>query len=172
MSAASGTGRRDTEPGVQAPFSRNALYYGHGKTKRQQLNREKLKMTIRNNIAAAALAVTVLVVSAAAAMASPAIANGNANVRNHPGGSTIGYLHDGQPVNVLGCNGNWCKVQRPGPDGWVKVVALDFGGYSDSGYYGDGGYYGGYSHHPHHPHFGGGAGVCLGGPGASFCIHD
>ncbi|MDB5561798.1 MAG: hypothetical protein JWN11_1216 [Hyphomicrobiales bacterium] len=128
-------------------------------------------MNIRSNIIAAAIAVTVVVAGTAAAMASPAIANGNANVRNHPGGATIGYLHDGQPVNVLGCNGNWCKVQRPGPDGWVRVMALDFGGYS--GGYGYG--YGGYDdYHPHHHHgyFGGGAGVCLGGPGASFCIHD
>ncbi|HEV7719412.1 MAG TPA: SH3 domain-containing protein [Arsenicitalea sp.] len=124
-------------------------------------------MTIRNKIIAAALAVTVVVAGTAAAMASPAIANGNAKVRNYPGGSTIGYLHDGQSVNVLGCNGNWCKVQRPGPDGWVKVVALDFGGYSDSGYD-----YDGYYPHHRHAYFGGGAGVCLGGPGASFCIHD
>ena len=120
-------------------------------------------MSIRNKIITAALAVTVVITGTAAAMASPAVASYNASVRNHPGGSAVNYVSAGQPVNVVGCNGNWCKVKVPGPDGWVKASVLDFGGYDDA-YYDDyyPGYYGGVPH----------GGACIGGPGASFCIHS
>ena len=40
-------------------------------------------------------------------------------------------LSRGERVDVQGCRGSWCRVSKPGPDGWVSANYLDAGGYYD-----------------------------------------
>lgn len=75
---------------------------------------------LNNKLTIAAVAAVALAGSTAAALAAPAVATGNVNLRNAPGGAKIGVLYAGEQVNVKTCQGSWCFVQRPGPDGWVS----------------------------------------------------
>ncbi len=70
-------------------------------------------------ITAATLA---LVASTVAAFAVPATATTAVNVRSGPGTSfaIVDTLHAGEAVNVTECQGNWCYVEKSGPDGWVS----------------------------------------------------
>jgi len=83
-----------------------------------------------NKLAVAAVAALALAGSTAAVLAAPAVATGNVNLRNAPGGAKIGVLYAGEQVNVKTCQGSWCFVQRPGPDGWVSrsYLAIKQGG--------------------------------------------
>ncbi|MFD1943210.1 SH3 domain-containing protein [Paradevosia shaoguanensis] len=75
---------------------------------------------LTKKITIAAVAAVAVIGSTAAALAAPAVATSNVNLRNAPGGAKIGVLYAGEQVNVKTCQGSWCYVQRPGPDGWVS----------------------------------------------------
>ncbi len=64
----------------------------------------------------------VMVASTIAALAVPATATTGVNVRSGPGTNfaVVDTLHAGQAVNVTECQGGWCYVEKPGPDGWVS----------------------------------------------------
>ena len=70
-------------------------------------------------IAAAAFS---LVASTTAALAVPAVATSAVNVRSGPSTAyaIVDTLHAGQAVEVTNCQGGWCYVEKPGPDGWVS----------------------------------------------------
>lgn len=83
-------------------------------------------MTIRKKITALALGGTVLLSMAGAAFAAQAVATGNVNVRSGPSSQyqRVGTLQRNQLVEVTGCRGGWCYVQKRGPDGWVSANYL------------------------------------------------
>jgi uncharacterized protein YraI len=83
-----------------------------------QLNKKALK---------AALAGAALLASAGVAMAAPGFATTNVNVRSGPGTgySAVDTLRRGERVDVAGCRGGWCFVEKAGPDGWVSVNYLN-----------------------------------------------
>jgi len=63
-----------------------------------------------------------LVASTFSAFAVPATATSAVNVRSGPSTAytILDTLHTGQAVNVTQCQGGWCYVEKPGPDGWVS----------------------------------------------------
>jgi len=96
------------------------------------------------------LAALITVLSAGTAFA--AVATGGVNVRTGPG---VGYsildtLSPGEHVAVTDESGGWCRINHPGPDGWVSCSYLtsDVRSYGDryprdsyvGRYYRDGGY--------------------------------
>ena len=90
-------------------------------------------MQIKKNALTATLAGAIMLASAAAAFAAPATSTSNVNVRSGPGGSygVVDLLRRGDRVEVTGCRGGWCYVEKRGPDGWVSANYLDqrgFGG--------------------------------------------
>lgn len=89
-------------------------------------------MALRHKIIGAALAVGALVASTAAASAAPAYATSNVNVRSGPGTgyAIVDALRRGQQVDIQYCQGSWCFVEKPGPDGWVSANYLDRRGVS------------------------------------------
>lgn len=86
-------------------------------------------MTIRKKITALALGGTVLLGMAGAAAAAQAVATGNVNVRSGPSAQyqRVDVLQRGQLVEVRGCRGSWCYVEKRGPDGWVSANYLQQG---------------------------------------------
>ena len=128
-------------------------------------------MTVKSKTIAGLFAAAVFLASAAAAMAAPAVATGNANVRAGAGTGypVISSVHYGQQVNVDGCNGNWCHVQKSGRDGWVSANYLSFGG-GNHGHHGNNnhGHHGNNWGHGHHQTVG--VNACVGGHNASFCL--
>jgi uncharacterized protein YraI len=107
----------------------------------------------------AAVATAVTLATAGASMAAQyAWADQNAKVRAYHslGSPTVGWVHDGQKVKVLGSWGSWYKIKIPGDTGWVKANVLDFDPGWDDGW------------HPAHPHVGGS--FCVNGSNASFCL--
>ena len=42
----------------------------------------------------------------------------------NPASAVINSVDKGAVVDVLDCQLNWCKIQVPGPDGWVKQSRL------------------------------------------------
>lgn len=138
------------------------------------MNLKKIAMTV-------GLAVLTLGVTAASAYAATAYATGSVNVRSGPGTDyrVVDQLYRGQRVDVQDCRGSWCRVSKPGPDGWVSANYLSAGGDYDDGYYDDG-YYDDdvvvirpprFRRPPLPPFPGPRAGFCLGGPNASFCLN-
>ena len=132
-------------------------------------------MTIKSTLATAALAATVVLGFAAAANA--ATIQYDTKLYANPGSGQIGWVHEGQWVDVQGCYKNYCWGQKPGPDGFVRASAIDF----DHGYD-----YGWWYSHPRpgfhfgpgffpggpHPHPGmGGPGACVNAPGFGFCVN-
>ena len=83
-------------------------------------------MTVQKKIISLALAGSVLLGMAGTAMAAQAVATGNVNVRSGPGTSygQVDVLRRNQVVDVTGCRGGWCYVEKPGPDGWVSANYL------------------------------------------------
>jgi len=78
----------------------------------------KLSDFIRVFVAAGfGLSVSVGDVAALEATAKSAV-----NVRSGPGTGygKVDVLYGGEPVNITECQGNWCYVEHPGPDGWVS----------------------------------------------------
>ncbi|MDP1729727.1 MAG: SH3 domain-containing protein [Devosia sp.] len=141
-------------------------------------------MSLRNKALTLGIAIAALCVSTAGALAATAFATTPLNVRAGPGPDyrVVDVLRRGERVDVEYCRGTWCKVTRPGPDGWVSARYLSRGGRSygddfyDDDYYDDRFYivpprivrrypriYRDYD-----PDFS----ACIGGPGASFCIYD
>ena len=156
-------------------------------------------MSLKSKAASLGLAAAILAAGIAPALAITAFATTNVNVRSC--GSTscrvIDVLYRDDPVDVLFCKGTWCKVEKPGPDGWVSAAYLspdegdgyvppdkgDFyrGGdfYNDEFYYNDGFYDGDVIYieprrHPRRLIRRGGVdfSACIGSPNASFCIYD
>ena len=137
------------------------------------MNLKKIAMTI--GLALLALGATV-----ASAYAATAYATGSVNVRSGPGTGyhIVDRLHRGEMVDVQDCRGSWCRVSKPGPDGWVSANYLTAGRdrYDDDYFYDDDVvvvrprprhrqrvYYNDYYRGPS-------ASFCLGGPNASFCL--
>jgi hypothetical protein len=87
-------------------------------------------MAMKKNVLAAALAVVALAVSSASAFAAPARVDTHLNVRSGPGTNyrVVDSVSRGQVVDVQYCRGNWCFVEKPGPDGWVSARYLSRGG--------------------------------------------
>jgi uncharacterized protein YraI len=83
-------------------------------------------MKIKKNALKAGLAAVVVLASAGIASAAPAAATTNVNVRSGPGAgySAVDVLRRGEGVEVTGCRGGWCYVQKSGPDGWVSANYL------------------------------------------------
>lgn len=84
-------------------------------------------MQLNKNAIKAVLAGVVLLASAGASMAAPGFATTNVNVRTGPGTSysAVDTLRRGERVDVQGCRGGWCYVQKPGVNGWVSVNYLN-----------------------------------------------
>ncbi|WP_323014831.1 SH3 domain-containing protein [Devosia sp.] len=83
----------------------------------------KLMLKIATGVAVAA---TALVVFLPAANAAPGVVTGNVNVRSGPGTNyaVVDTLVRGTQVDVQRCQGSWCYVEKPGPDGWVSASYL------------------------------------------------
>jgi len=83
----------------------------------------KLMLKIATGVAVVA---TALVVFLPAANAAPGVVTGNVNVRSGPGTSyaVVDTLARGTQVDVRRCQGSWCYVEKPGPDGWVSASYL------------------------------------------------
>ncbi|WP_172123768.1 MULTISPECIES: SH3 domain-containing protein [unclassified Devosia] len=90
-------------------------------------NRKLLK-TAATGIAVAATAVIVFL--PAAAQAAPGTVTSNINVRSGPGGNygVVDTVRAGTNVDVQQCEGSWCYIAKPGPDGWVSAQYLSAGG--------------------------------------------
>jgi len=81
-------------------------------------------MSINNLTKALGLGALIAGLSAGAAFA--AVATTSANVRTGPG---IGYqaidrLHPGEVVAITDRSGSWCRIDHPGPNGWVSCGLL------------------------------------------------
>ncbi len=81
-------------------------------------------------------ALFVMMTSTMSAFAVAAVAKSAVNVRSGPGVNyaKIDILLAGQSVNVTQCQGNWCYVEKDGPDGWVsgKYLTAPTGGGSSA----------------------------------------
>lgn len=67
-----------------------------------------------------------LAMTAQAALAVDAVATSAVNVRSGPGiqYTRVDTLFGGEAVNITECQGNWCYVEHPGPNGWVSANYL------------------------------------------------
>lgn len=92
----------------------------HRQTRKNLLN-------LATGVAVAAAAVVVFL---PAAYAAPGTITGNVNVRSGPGTNfaVVDVARAGQQVDVQRCQGSWCLVTKPGPDGWVSATYLTGGG--------------------------------------------
>lgn len=77
-----------------------------------------------------AVAAAAVVVFLPAAYAAPGTVTGNVNVRSGPGTNyaVVDVARRGQQVDVQQCQGSWCYVTKPGPDGWVSASYLSASG--------------------------------------------
>jgi uncharacterized protein YraI len=93
------------------------------------MNRQTRKMLL-NIATGVAVAATAALVFLPAANAAPGTATGNVNVRSGPGTgyAVVDTLRRGDTVDVQRCQGSWCYVVKPGPDGWVSASYLSAGG--------------------------------------------
>jgi uncharacterized protein YraI len=93
-------------------------------------NHQEMAMRLHNKIISLALASTVLLGTAGAAFAAQAVATGNVNVRSGPSASyqRVDTLRRNEVVEVTGCRGGWCYVEKRGPDGWVSAQYLQAAG--------------------------------------------
>jgi uncharacterized protein YraI len=68
------------------------------------------------------LAAGILIASAGAAVAAPAAVTSDLNVRSGPGTkyAVVGSVPAGATVNVLSCNGGWCRVAFGSRQGFVN----------------------------------------------------
>lgn len=139
-------------------------------------------MTLKKIALTLGIAVVALGATAASAYAATAYATGSVNVRSGPGTGyrVVDQLNRGERVDVRGCQGNWCRVEKAGPDGWVSANYLTSGrgDYYDDDYYDDDyvvihprprhrprvHFYDDYYDYPS-------ANFCVGGPNASFCLN-
>jgi hypothetical protein len=93
------------------------------------MNRQTRKKLL-NLATGVAVAAAAAVVFLPAAQAAPGTATSNVNVRSGPGPGypVVDALQRGQQVDVQQCQGSWCYVTKPGPDGWVSSTYLAAGG--------------------------------------------
>ena len=93
------------------------------------MNRNTRKMLL-NVATGVAVAATAVVVFLPAAYAAPGTVTGNANVRQGPGTNyaVVDSVRRGTTVDVQQCEGSWCYVAKPGPDGWISSAFLSAGG--------------------------------------------
>ena len=93
------------------------------------MNRHTRKQLL-NMVTGIAVAAAAIVVFLPAAQAAPGVATSNVNVRSGPGTGygVVDTLRRGQNVDVQRCQGSWCYVVKPGPDGWVSASYLSAGG--------------------------------------------
>lgn len=93
------------------------------------MNRHNRKLLL-NVATGVAVAATAVVVFLPAAYAAPGTVTGNVNVRSGPGTNyaVVDTVTRGTQVDVQQCQGSWCYVAKPGPDGWVSSTFLSAGG--------------------------------------------
>jgi hypothetical protein len=90
-------------------------------------NTRKKLLKIATGVAVVATAAVVLL---PAAYAAPGVVTSNVNLRSGPGTNygVIDTVRRGEQVDVQQCQGSWCYVVKPGPDGWVSANYLSAGG--------------------------------------------
>ncbi|WP_108396587.1 SH3 domain-containing protein [Devosia submarina] len=90
-------------------------------------NTRKMLLNVATGIAVAATAAAVFV---PAAYAAPGVVTSNINVRSGPGTNygVVDTVRRGTQVDVQQCQGSWCFISKPGPDGWVSATYLSAGG--------------------------------------------
>lgn len=88
--------------------------------------RKKL-VNLATGVAVAAAAVVVFL---PAAQAAPGTISSNVNVRSGPGTNygVVDTVRAGTGVDVQQCQGSWCYISKPGPDGWVSSQFVNGGG--------------------------------------------
>lgn len=93
------------------------------------MNRQTRKMLL-NIATGVAVAATAAVVFLPAAYAAPGTVTSNVNVRSGPGTNygVIDTVRRGTQVDVQQCQGSWCYIAKPGPDGWISSSFLSAGG--------------------------------------------
>jgi hypothetical protein len=93
------------------------------------MNRNTRRMLL-NVATGVAVAATAAVVFMPAAFAAPGVITSNVNVRSGPGTNfgVIDVAARGTQVDVQSCQGSWCYVVKPGPDGWVSASYLSAAG--------------------------------------------
>lgn len=91
----------------------------HRQTRKKILN-------LATGVAVAAAAVVVFL---PAAQAAPGTITQNVNVRSGPGTNfgVVDTARAGTAVDVQQCQGSWCFIAKPGPDGWVSAQYLSGG---------------------------------------------
>jgi uncharacterized protein YraI len=145
-------------------------------------------MSIMRIVRAFGLAAALLVGGTAAASAVEAHATAQLNVRAGPGTGhhVVDVLHRGQRVVIEFCQGTWCRITKPGPNGWVSANYLSRTDYPRDDYYYDDDYYDDfyierprrvrpYPVYPpryYRPRSGVDFSACIGGPNARFCVYD
>jgi SH3-like domain-containing protein len=89
------------------------------------MNRHTRKMLL-NIATGVAVAATAVVVFLPAAYAAPGVVTSNVNVRSGPGTNygVVDTVRRNQQVDVQQCQGSWCYIAKPGPDGWVSAQYL------------------------------------------------
>lgn len=87
----------------------------------------KMLLNLATGIAVAAAAAAVFL---PAAQAAPGVTTSNVNVRSGPGTgyAVVDTVTRGTRVDVQRCQGSWCFVEKPGPDGWISASFLSAGG--------------------------------------------
>lgn len=92
------------------------------------MNRHTRRMLL-NVATGIAVAATAVVVFLPAAYAAPGVLTSNVNVRSGPGTNyaVVDTVRRGQQVDVQQCQGSWCFIAKPGPDGWVSASYLSSG---------------------------------------------
>jgi hypothetical protein len=92
----------------------------HRQTRKKLLN-------LATGVAVAAAAVVVFL---PAAQAAPGTVTTNVNVRSGPGTgyAVVDVARAGQQVDVQQCEGSWCYINKPGPDGWISSTYLSANG--------------------------------------------
>jgi len=86
-------------------------------------------MSLKSNfLKAAGIGAVAALLTAGAAFA--ATATTSVNVRTGPGTSygVVDTLAPGEHVSIVGQSGGWCRVDKPGPNGWVSCAYLAGGG--------------------------------------------
>ncbi|SEQ02624.1 Peptidase inhibitor family I36 [Devosia sp. YR412] len=93
------------------------------------MNRRTRK-TLLNVATGIAVAATAVVVFLPAAYAAPGTVTSNVNVRSGPGTNygVVDTVRRGTQVDVQQCEGSWCYIAKPGPDGWISSSYLSAGG--------------------------------------------
>lgn len=142
-------------------------------------------MSIKHKALGLGLAAALILGGSTAAFAAAAFVDTPLNVRASASANSpiVDVLQRGDRVEVEFCQGTWCAVSKPGPDGWVsaRYLSPDRGFYDDDFY--DDDYYDEpiYIERPRRvfpryryrsryddPSFS----ACVGGPNARFCVYD